>query len=200
MSENNLVLKEKVEPIIFKSQCAIIRTTYIDYFEDCAELLSYLTVECNKNVIIVSFETELRDLYDEVKKREGDTSKLSVIDAISIISGRGTPPISKMIALYKPDDFNDIAVYSKLLMNRVGMKNVAVVFLSIYNLKEFQNDDEIGVFLQTYYKMMRRKKIPVFIIAHDEMPLPLDAILESKSDSEVVVRKIKERRGKFKII
>ena len=173
---------------INRKESVILRTDYSDYFYDSVDAIVYLSKLFN--VLIITFDTNTRDLIESVDFRKGDILKLRVIDAVSIISGRGTPPLRNLIAIYRPTDFNDLQVYAGLFVRQLNYKNVVVLVLSIDRLEKYENRDEIGVFMFSLKDQFQRNKIPCIYMLHTSMGILTAELISRYSDKIIPVRKM----------
>ncbi len=144
----------------------LVKTLKENYHDDSVEVINNL-IERGYSVVLITFDLATRDLVEDLKyKKKADISKLYIIDAISLISGTGSPPVTQLINVYQPDNFTDIEVYSALYLSKLGTKKTCIVFNSLNKLEDFQNTDEIGVFLETFTKFVKKMEVPVILLAH----------------------------------
>jgi hypothetical protein len=144
-----------------------LRTGESSYFEDMTEAIAYISKK--RKILIITFDFETRDMVNRIEKNEGNLSNIGIIDCLSILIGRGTPPVHNLMTIYRPDSFNDIEVYTNFFINKNNDEEVIVAIVSMHNLKQYQNENEIGIFLDTFKNNMKSKNIPVVVI--DDMGL-----------------------------
>lgn len=166
----------------------LIRTKSMSYFQDCIDLLTYLIKEKNMDVLVITFEPNIRDLMLTLDyKKKINIDKIRIIDAVSIASGRGTPPVQHLITLYRPNNFNDIEIYSNLILKGLDYDNVGVVLLSLHHLGQYEDWNEIGMFLKVYTDLMNRFKVPQFIIVPKSDELSINRMMDNYADKIILL-------------
>ncbi|MBU0979379.1 MAG: hypothetical protein KJ709_01115 [Nanoarchaeota archaeon] len=161
----------------------LIRTGFSDYHKDCIEVLAKFLK--SMDVIIITFDTNIRDIVDGLLSRGVKPSRIHIIDCVSITLGRGSAPVSKLINIYRPEYFVDIQVYTFLFLKEARFRNTVIFFHSMHELEEYQNFDEIGLFLFTFREFIKKHKIPQVIMEHDQLDYSLAKIIEAHAERVV---------------
>ncbi len=103
--------------------------------------------------VIVSFDYEILDVFFSVED-EIDVSKFSIIDCVSIIAGKGTPPIRGIIEIHSPYDYNNFMFYlQKELKKRLGEK-LFILFLSINTASRFYPSNDFVANINTTMRVV----------------------------------------------
>lgn len=156
---------EKIEEAVAGARTVLVNISEKNYFHDCIDFLLYLTEKKGKNVILVTFDTDSRDLIETIVFVEkADTSRINIIDAVSIWLGTGTPPVQRLIAIHKPDSFTDIEIYTNLQLKNLDYKDVYIVFYALNNLLNYQDLNEMGIFMEVFSRSMLEYNIPILTL------------------------------------
>lgn len=117
------------------------------FYNDFIEKIVTAFVKRGYKGIIVSFDRDLLDVFYKIESK-ADVSNIKIIDCVSILAGKGTPPIKGLIKIYSPYDLNDFMhkVITEAKENN-GKKNF-VMFLSINIANEFYEPNNIVTSIQ----------------------------------------------------
>ncbi len=172
-----------IDDSIEKKERFVFNSKIVNYFDDCVNVLHYLTTIKGMNVILINFDTNTRDLVEALKyNKESDISKIQVIDAVSIISGKGTPPVPKVITVYRPNAFSDIQIYTYVFLQRLAFDNTIVVHMSLHMLELYENVNEVGIFMRVFRDYMKRYNIPEIVLTHDSVNSTIQKIIENNAE------------------
>ena len=176
-----------LQPLLDAGKRVILRTDAETYYVDSVDLLLFLLK--SHNVILIIFDRTTRDLVDRVSYEGGDISRLRVIDAVSIVEGRGTPPVMHVVATYRPYDFNDMQVYTNLFAKEFAFTNVVVLYVAIQRLELYQNQNEIGLFMHFIRNQMKRYSMPEIILFNSSTNPVLAQIISTEADKIMPLHK-----------
>ena len=179
-----------LDSALSQKQQILLRSDISNYEGDCIEVICHLCA-LKKNIVVITFGGNTRDISEILEYRKADISRVYYIDAISISQGKGTPPVKKVVTVYKPNSFEDINLYTMVFVRDLGIENTVVVFLSIHKLQEYENEDEIGFFLYYYTDQLKRLKVPKIILTHSGINYVLAQIISRNADIVIPVRKEK---------
>ncbi|MBR9699677.1 hypothetical protein GOV09_04430 [Candidatus Woesearchaeota archaeon] len=126
----------------------------------------------NDKVLIITFNTETRDLVDNISKAGVETDdRVFVIDTMSIKQGYGTPPVKNLYCINNPTDFDEIFVYANLLMERMKGSTITAIMVAphelmkltdFYGMKTDYND--VGIFIQWFFDRLAERDIPLMFV------------------------------------
>ena len=177
-----------LEEALAAKERALLRTHPTQYVEDCLDALHFITTVLKMHVIFITFDINTRDIAETLQEQGGTLSRVYMIDAMSIISGKGTPPVSRLITVYRPDNFTDIEVYTRVFLKKVDFSNVCVFFNSLFNLEQYQNWNEVGVFLRVFGEFLERYEVPQVAILHDQVDFVEDMIISRNAQRIIYMR------------
>jgi len=111
--------------------------------------------------LIITFDIETRDLHDAILRHGVNPKRLYYIDCISYNQGHGTPPVPNIFCTNRPEDFENIYMYTVVHEFLMKTKNACVFIVRLSNLLKFTSFDEIGVFLEWYRRKLEDDKMPL---------------------------------------
>lgn len=188
----NYTYYEELDESLKNMRRIVLRTEIDTYAEDCVDALSYLMNLKDLNTIIITFSSNTRYLVETlIDERKIDINKIQVIDAISIVSGKGTPPVPKVLTVARPDSFNEIEVYTNVFLGQRNFENTVIVFIGLHELEYYQNQDEIGMFLYTFGNMLKSKLIQEIMLVHTSTNFNLLQIISRSANKILPMRRKK---------
>ncbi|MFH1132950.1 MAG: hypothetical protein V1735_00510 [Nanoarchaeota archaeon] len=164
----------------------MVRTGIGTYYERCAEIMAALMGK-GMNVILITFDVRVRELFDLLEKEKADVRAVCVIDCVSLLAGKGSAPIPKLINVYRPEYFVDIQIYTYLFLKKLKFANTFVFFLSMDKLEHYQSFDEVGMFLFVFDRFVRRHRVAQIVVEHDKIDFALRSIIANYADREIVI-------------
>lgn len=179
----------ELEDALKEKDKVIIRTEHETYLQDCADVLYFLIHKKRFNVIIISFDENTQTFTNELEKRKIDASKIAVLDAVLLSTGKESHYTDKLIKVQKPGSFADIEVYTYILFKQFGFKNTCLFFFSLNKLETYENQNEIGCFLQVLEKQMTNLGIPEILMIHQIIQINLVQIF-SRHVNKIIPFKI----------
>jgi len=178
-----------LEEAITEGGRVVLRTEFSLYFVDCLDILRFLLKK--HHVVLLTFDTRTRDLIDGAEEFGADISKLRVVDCVAIAKGSDIAPIRHIEAIYRPDNFNDIQVYTGLFLKELNYTDVVLLYISLDKLEDYENPDEIGVFLHVFKSQMAAHNVPEVIATHTMIDFVIAQIVSNEADAIIPVRKEK---------
>jgi hypothetical protein len=133
------------------------------FIETSADIISKLLSRNNKGLIL-TFDYRTRELCDELKYLGADVTKLYFLDAVSYANGKGSPPVQNLVSLNQTDDFENMTYYSLIQLRIMNTLSMFVVVVAPYELLNFSDYDDIGMFFEVFSQSLERKGIPLIII------------------------------------
>ena len=179
-----------LEEVLKKKGNVMIRTEHETYLHDCVDVLYFLIKKKGFNVIIISFDENTQQLTSELEKKDIDLKKIAVLDAVLISTGRESNYTDKLIKVQKPGSFADIEVYTYRLFNQFEFKDACLFFYSLNKLETYENQNEIGCFLQVLGKQMEELSIPEILMIHQIIDITLVQIFSRYVNQEIPFRDI----------
>jgi len=159
----------------------LIKTDAEDYFMKCVDLLQFL-VERKQNVVIVTFDSNTRDLIETLQWiKKVNVARIKVVDTVDIFLGRGSPPVKGLITVSKPTSFTDIEIYTNLFIREFDFEDVVVFFMSLNKIEEYEKINEVGIFLTVFAQQLTKQKISEIIIVPEKSGAGLNALLKMHS-------------------
>ena len=117
-------------------------------------------------------------------------SKINIIDAVSLISNEKIETIEKIIRVDRPDSFNDIEVYTNSILMELNYKKVFVMLFALHELEQYENLNEIGVFLQVLSNSLKSKNIPEIIIIPETTNLFFNKVMPTYAEETINIGKV----------
>ena len=199
--ERTLALDDDLREAFQNNLHLLITTDFEHYEEDAINILVRVTNAFNMNVVMVTFNEHTRDIAEDIARRGGNLNKLYLIDAISLIIGKGTPPVRQLITVSEPDKFDDIEVYTNLFLERKKGEPTCVFMFQIDKLLEYQNRDEVGLFFHVFCQQTKKKGVPLIVLLHKSTEQILQNIVAANVERDIDINpriwqyKIEKRRG-----
>ncbi len=176
---------DAIQKAIQKKEGILVKTSSESYAKDSIDLIEQLLKDMH--VVMVTFEPNIRDVVESLRYlRKADIKRLHIIDAISVFLHQGTPPVEQLISVSRPDSETDIYVYTYLFLEERAFKDVCVVMLGMHKLEEYQNWDEVGIFLKVFLQLLKRFNIPMILLAHDRLHFVFDQVISSQMKKRVI--------------
>jgi hypothetical protein len=150
----------------------LIRTGKKTYFDDCVDLLRFLTKDNGLNVVLITFDEKTPHLVKMLRENKIDLSKICILDSLFITSGIENH-YSDRINIHKSGSFADLEVYTYIQLKKLDFRDTCVLFVSLDKLGDCKNQNEIGCFLQVFGKQMEEFGIPMLMMIHPVMDMTL---------------------------
>jgi predicted acyl esterase len=165
----------------------ILRTTPKTYEDDVFEALSSIT-NMNRFIIMLTYDEETSKFILRLQTSKIDTKNMKIIDCIGEDNQDDKPQLKEVIEV-NPTDYNTIETNVGLFSKKYGEENCVVVFVSLHNLADYDNINEIGMFLYSLSQMLRNK-VPIVIIEHLKLDLTFVQILNRTVDEIIQMKEV----------
>jgi len=166
----NFPYQDELENALETHQRILLRTDKQSYFEDCLEVLFFLTNTEKRNALVISFDTNNENLIHKFLEKGGDIKKLQIIDGANI------------------DSLEEIDVSVNSFLTKIYPPNTVVVFISLHAILT-KTPDEIAIFLERILERIDRTGAFTVMIMHTSSDFALLQIVSSKSKKIVPIRK-----------
>lgn len=117
------------------------------FYNDFIEKIVVALVKSGHRGLIVSFDRTLLDIFYKIESKI-DVSKVQFIDCVSILAGKGTPPIKGLIKIYSPYDLNDLMYKVMSESKKNSESKNFIMFLSINIANDYYEPNNIVTSIQ----------------------------------------------------